>query len=105
MVGVIKEFRTTKKQKHTDICRTQDSKIPTVFSKFKKYETWDLVNTDQLVKTILKKYNIDNVPINRKISVRTISTRSWQREVLRTTLWKNEKGELYIETKEERPLY
>jgi hypothetical protein len=59
-------------------------------------------NADQLLKTIFKKYNLCNLPIDRKFSVRTLSVKPGQEGVLKTTIWKNSEGKLYFSSHREK---
>jgi hypothetical protein len=61
----------------------------------------DESNTDQLLKSIFKKYNLSNLPIGKKLSVRTLSVKPGQ-GVLKTTIWRSAEGKLYFSSHRER---
>ncbi len=78
-------------------------KIPTVLSKYAVTEDrWD---QQQLITAILKKYDTSNLKIGKRYSVNTISNKSGQQAVLKTTFWKEDTGEIYFNTEMQKPIY
>ncbi len=78
-------------------------KIPTVLSKYAVTEDrWD---QQQLIAAILKKYDTSNLKFGKRYSVNTISNKSGQQAVLKTTFWKEDTGEIYFNTEMQKPLY
>ena len=76
-------------------------KIPTVLSKYAVTEDrWD---QQQLITAILKKYDTSNLKIGKRYSVNTISNKSGQQAVLKTTFWKEDTGEIYFNTEMQKP--
>jgi len=64
-------------------------KIPTVLSKYAVTEDrWD---QQQLITAILKKYDTSNLKIGKRYSVNTISNKSGQQAVLKTTRFGTER--------------
>ena len=78
-------------------------KIPTVLSKYAVTEDrWD---QQQLITAILKKYDTSNLKIGKRYSVNTISNKSGQQAVLKTTFWKEDTGEIYFNTEMQKHIY
>jgi hypothetical protein len=78
-------------------------KIPTVLSKYAVTEDrWD---QQQLIAAILKKYDTSTLKIGKRYSVNTISNKSGQQAVLKTTFWKEDTCEIYFNTEMQKPIY
>ncbi len=83
--------------------KKQILKIRTVLSKYAVTEDrWD---QQQLIAAILKKYDTSNLKIRKRYSVNTISNKSGQQAVLKTTFWKEDTGEIYFNTEMQKPIY